>query len=231
MGDRDPAAPLLTLRQGPDRVELSGATTANWVAKTANLLVDGYGAPETVGVLLPLHWQAVVILLAGVASGAGVTVAGSSDGLAGCLAVFTTRDRAEGVLPADEVFVVSCHPLGLPVGGLGPGLTDFATEVPGYGDHWAGGQPGSVLLAGRRVEAHPVSLTESDRVLTVLDPADHVGLSLGLLAPLAAGAHLILARGVTADRMAALAADERVTATVGIDLAGLPRLDGRPTDR
>ena len=38
----DPARPLLTYddRGTGERVELSATTTANWVAKTANLLVD-----------------------------------------------------------------------------------------------------------------------------------------------------------------------------------------------
>ena len=68
-GERDPAQPLLTLHSALGRVELSGATTANWVAKSANLLVDGYGGPGRVGLLLPLHWQTVALLLAGVATG------------------------------------------------------------------------------------------------------------------------------------------------------------------
>ena len=41
----DPARPLLTWYDDGtgERVELSGATLGNWVAKTANLLVDGCG--------------------------------------------------------------------------------------------------------------------------------------------------------------------------------------------
>ena len=42
------------------------------MAKSANLLVDGLGTPETVGLLLPLHWQTVALLLAGVTTGATV---------------------------------------------------------------------------------------------------------------------------------------------------------------
>ena len=39
----DPTRPLLTFYDDAtgERTELSGATLANWVAKTANLLVDG----------------------------------------------------------------------------------------------------------------------------------------------------------------------------------------------
>ena len=42
---RDPTRPLLTWYDDAtgERTELSGATLANWVAKTANLLVDGLG--------------------------------------------------------------------------------------------------------------------------------------------------------------------------------------------
>jgi hypothetical protein len=90
VGERDPAQPLLTLYDGAARVELSGATTANWVAKSANLLVDGYGGPEQVGLLLPLHWQSVALLLAGVTAGARVVVGRDPADLAGCEARFTS---------------------------------------------------------------------------------------------------------------------------------------------
>src|SRR5919201_780724 len=57
----DAARPLLTWYDDAngERVELSGATLANWVAKSANLLVDGSGlAPgDPAGVRLPPHWQ------------------------------------------------------------------------------------------------------------------------------------------------------------------------------
>src|SRR5688500_10788668 len=63
----DPAQPLLTWYDDGtgERVELSGLTLANWVAKTANLLVDGcgLGAGDTATVLLPPHWQTAAVLL------------------------------------------------------------------------------------------------------------------------------------------------------------------------
>ncbi|MFD0786819.1 TIGR03089 family protein, partial [Micromonospora azadirachtae] len=53
----DPTRPLLTWYDDAsgERTELSGATLANWVAKTANLLVDGaaVGPDDTAAVLLP----------------------------------------------------------------------------------------------------------------------------------------------------------------------------------
>src|SRR5438046_10286260 len=63
----DPTRPLLTWYDdgNGERAELSGATLANWVAKTANLLVDGEGLEpgDGAGVLLPPHWQTAAILL------------------------------------------------------------------------------------------------------------------------------------------------------------------------
>src|SRR5215468_371295 len=63
----DPAQPLITWYDDAtgDRAELSGATLANWVAKTANLLVDGggLGPGDRAAVLLPPHWQTAAVLL------------------------------------------------------------------------------------------------------------------------------------------------------------------------
>src|SRR5215210_8955354 len=60
----DPARPLITFYDDStgERVELSVLTFANWVAKTANLLVDGLGAApgQRVSLDLPTHWQAAV---------------------------------------------------------------------------------------------------------------------------------------------------------------------------
>jgi uncharacterized protein (TIGR03089 family) len=49
-----------------ERTELSGTTTANWVAKTANLLVDELDgeAGTRVEIALPMHWLQTVWILA-----------------------------------------------------------------------------------------------------------------------------------------------------------------------
>ena len=61
-------APLVTFYDDAtgERIELSGATFGNWVAKTANLLVDGLGAEpgDQVALALPPHWQTAVWLFA-----------------------------------------------------------------------------------------------------------------------------------------------------------------------
>ncbi|BFO22122.1 hypothetical protein SHKM778_85100 [Streptomyces sp. KM77-8] len=61
-----------------ERVELSVATFANWVAKTANLLQDELSVEpgDRVALLLPAHWQTAVWLLACASVGAVADVAG-----------------------------------------------------------------------------------------------------------------------------------------------------------
>ena len=63
---RDSARPFLTFYDDAtgERVELSVATYANWVFKTANMLQDGLAAEPgaRVAVMLPAHWQTSVIL-------------------------------------------------------------------------------------------------------------------------------------------------------------------------
>ena len=228
VGERDPAQPLLTLYDGPARVELSGVTTANWVAKSANLLVDGLGSPATVGLLLPLHWQSVALLLAGVATGAAVQVTDEPAGLAGCDAAFTVARCAEMVVDAgvDEVLAVSGHPLGAPCGPLPAMVADYAREVPSYGDHWGGPtpRPADVRVGGQPLGPLPaLGLTGSDRVLLTTRLVEPAGLAV-LLAVLGAGASLVLVPDPSAVDLVQVARDEAVTATYGLVVAGLPRL-------
>ena len=227
VGDRDPAQPLLTLLDGPARVELSGATTANWVAKSANLLVDGLGAPSRVGLLLPLHWQTVVLVLAGVATGAQVVLAADVDGLAGCDAAFTSVDDAEAALDAgvDDVLAVSLHPLGAPLPAVPPMVLDHAREVPGHGDHWGGAAPSGVdvVVAGTPLGDLPsLGLGPGDRLLTDASPADPVAMAT-LLAALAEGAALLLVPDPSKVDVEAVAQAERATATAGLVVPGLRR--------
>jgi uncharacterized protein (TIGR03089 family) len=227
-GDRDPAQPLLTLYDGAARVELSGATAANWVAKSANLLVDGYGGPARVGLVLPLHWQTVCLVLAGVTSGAAVVVADDPSALAGCALAFTTVAAAPGALDAgvDDVLVLSGHPLGAPVTDLPPGVEDYAREVPSYGDSWAGPLPAGAVVhaAGAAVTPLRPGLSSADRVLVALAPGDAAALAL-LLGCLADAAALVLVPEVATVDLAAVAATERVTATAGVAVGDLRRLD------
>lgn len=210
-------------------MELSGATTANWVAKSANLLVDGLGSPQRVGLLLPLHWQTVALLLAGVATGATVVVAREPADLEGCEAAFVLGPYASAALAAgvDEVLALSGHPLGAPLPSVPAMVQDFAREVPSYGDHFGGPSPQgwAVEVAGAPLGPLPSpEVGPADRVLVAVDPADPAGLA-GLLAVLSAGAALVLAPDPASLDLDAVAAGERLTAVLGTDrLPSLRRL-------
>ncbi|MFC7470400.1 TIGR03089 family protein [Actinomadura keratinilytica] len=76
----DPARPLVTFYDDAtgERVELSVATFANWVAKTANLLQGDLSAEpgDRLALLLPAHWQSAVWLLACHSTGVVAEVGG-----------------------------------------------------------------------------------------------------------------------------------------------------------
>jgi len=230
VGERDPAQPLLTLYAGGGRVELSGATTANWVAKTANLLVDGLGSPQRVGLLLPLHWQTLCLLLATVATGATAVVADEPDELDGCDAAFVVAGRAAEALDqgVDEVLALSGHPFGVALPAVPPLPTmvqDYAREVPAYGDSWGGAAPARVSVevgGGPLPELPALGLSAADRVLVGISPTDPAALAV-LLAVLRAGASVVLVPGDEVD-LPATAATERATATLGVAVAGWPEL-------
>ena len=208
---------------GDGRVEVSGATTGNWVAKSANLLVDGLGAPARVGLLLPLHWQAVALLLAGVATGAQVVLAAEAEELAGCDVAFVLAEHAAAALDAGvgDVVALSGHPLGLPAPGLPPLVLDYAREVPSYADHYGGPRPGSARIeVGGEPARRIAGVDGRARVLTCLDPADPTGAAV-VLGALSAGASLVLLRSGDAARVAAA---EHATASAGIQVEGLTRL-------
>jgi uncharacterized protein (TIGR03089 family) len=142
--DDDQGRPRLTW-YGPDgeRVEFSAKVLDNWVAKTANLLVDELDAgPGTVvSIALPPHWRTVVWLLATWSTGAGVRVVPPADPVPG-----PVPDDADVLVAADPA-VLAAAPAGvrtvavaLPAlaasfgEDLPDGALDYALEVRGYGD-------------------------------------------------------------------------------------------------
>jgi uncharacterized protein (TIGR03089 family) len=203
---RDGSRPLLTYYDdaAAERVELSVATTANWVAKTAHLLVDEYGVEpgDPVAIRLPLHWQTAVVVLACWSVGAEVGF-GRTDGL-----TVTTPD----VVVDGDVMALSLTAMG----------GDFSRQVAAAPDDFAPTAPSGADV----VAAASHGLPAAARVLTVTSYDHPAGLSFGLIAPLAAGGSVVLVRDGGASQVAAHAATERVTHTVGVGIDGLPRLDG-----
>lgn len=246
-----PAAPLLTHYDDAtgERVELSATTLANWVAKTANLLQDEFDvAPgSTVALVLPVHWQTAAVLLATWSCGATVldTAAEDEGRLAEADVVLAAQDRLpplEELEPA-ELMGLSLHPLGMGMAGYVGPARDFALEVRAHGDVFTAyeaadpDRPGLLLgglsltlgeLAGAAAElADRLGIVAGDRILVDERTATEAGPVAWLLAPLAAGASLVLCRNPDPSALPHRAETERVTATLGGDVPGVRRL-GRP---
>jgi uncharacterized protein (TIGR03089 family) len=204
----DGSRPLLTFYDDAtgERVELSVATTANWVAKTTSFLADEHGVDvdDVVTVLLPLHWQTVVVLLAAWAAGAQVSF--DTGGLVTFCAA-GTKASVDGA----ELVELSFAAMG----------ADFSRLVASQPDSYVPLRPGG----GDLVDAAPVDLPHGSRVLSVLSYATAESLSYGLIAPLAVSGSLVLVAHPDADKLAGHAQTERVTHTLGVSVAGLPRLD------
>lgn len=248
---RDAAAPLLTTYDDADgsRIELSAATFANWVAKTANLLQDEFdvGRGSVVALSLPVHWQTAAVLL-GVWSCGGTVLdtAAEDDGrLAEADVVLAAEDRLDALADAgvEELLGLSLHPLGLGMSGYVGPARDFALEVRAHGDAFFPYEPpdpaapglvagGLELSLGGLTEAAAelaarLGLVAGDRVLVDEQTAAEAGPVAWLLSPLGAGASLVLCRNALDEALPARAADERITATLGRRVEGVREL-GRP---
>jgi uncharacterized protein (TIGR03089 family) len=248
---RDAAAPLVTAYDDATggRVELSATTLANWVAKTANLLQDEFdvGPGSTVAVALPVHWQTAAVLLGVWSCGAAVldTAAEDDGSLDGADVVLAAQDRLAPLEEQDlpELLGLSLHPLGLGMAGYAGPARDFALEVRGHGDVFTPYVPpertgpgllagGMTLTLGDLVEAAGglaarLGIVAGDRVLVDEQAAAEAGPVAWLLAPLAAGASLVLVRSPDPAALPGRAAAERVTATLGLRIEGIREL-GRP---
>jgi uncharacterized protein (TIGR03089 family) len=218
---RDPGRPRLTwYGDAGERVELSGAVLANWVTKTANLLVEEVDAGPHVHVRLDLpgHWRAVVWALAVWRVGACVVVGHDEPAT-----VTVTPDPAAH---RGTVVAVALPALARRFAGdLPPGAIDGAA-VLGYGDALGWVPPPDLdapALVGRSGTTPHVSLLRPDpsaeRVLLDADAAPLDLLLARVLGVLAADGSVVLAGGSSAsglrvddERRAALVASERVTA-------------------
>jgi uncharacterized protein (TIGR03089 family) len=230
--------PLLTWYDDhrDERVELSYRTFGNWVAKTANLLVDELGAEpgDQVGVLAD-HWQVPVLLTACWRAGLGVVSLDPSAGRQApprtplVVAAFVHEERlAEAPVPeATPVVALTADPLGRPGGDLGQ-ARNFSRIVPSMGDVFdaGAGPPGDALTAGAETAtmgqlleraaalAARAGLVDSDRLLSGRFPLTPAGAVAGLLAPLACGAGVVLVHNFDPAKFWGRVADERVTVAV-----------------
>lgn len=185
---KDGARPFITAYDdNGGRVELSVATTANWVAKTAGFLEDEIGIepgdPMTVNP--SLHWLTAVVLLAGWAVGAEVRFdAGETPhhievpldpmGAAFNRLVAAYPDRYEPSAPsgADQVAVAPALPRGVRL------LTTLALDQASVGAGLLGplAAGGSLVYAGAAADLDAIATAE--RVTyTIEDAAGLAGLA------------------------------------------------------
>ncbi|WP_119292763.1 TIGR03089 family protein [Streptomyces sp. YIM 130001] len=231
----DPVRPLVTFYDDAtgERVELSVATFANWVAKTANLLQGDLSAEpgDRLALLLPAHWQTAAWLIA--CSSVGVLAdVGGRPGDAD-LVVAGPDDLETARACSGERVALALRPLGGRFPQPPEGFVDYAVDVPGQGDRFAPYAPvdadelalrvGSVELTGAelveraRTDADALGLAPGARVLSGRAYDTWDGLSAGLFAPLASGASVVLCRNLSElseDGRARRVADERVTVSV-----------------
>jgi uncharacterized protein (TIGR03089 family) len=196
----DPTRPVLTWYDDAtgERVELSGTTLDNWVAKTANLLVDGcgLGPGDRAAVVVPPHWQTAAVMLGCWAAGLSVTTIPDEADV-----IFSVTATIEST--ATDRFLLGLAPMGLPMRHAVPdGWADYIVEVRGHGDHFAPADPvrpdtpatpelsHAALVTVARERAAALGIPAGGRVL--VDGATHPDPLDWLLAPLAAGASIVL---------------------------------------
>jgi uncharacterized protein (TIGR03089 family) len=199
-----------------ERTELSAATLANWVAKTANLLVDGLGlGPGSVAaVRLPAHWQTAAVLLGCWSAGLSIDL-GDPSGVPGHADVAFVTVDPNGV-PADETYALSLAPMGLPFRpGPPAGTLDYTIEVRAFGDHFAAAPPSPDRPALTDGTTHgdlarAVSdLLPGGRVL--IDGDAHPDPRYWLVEPLLAGTSVVLCRHLDPAKVEARLAAEHAT--------------------
>ncbi|MFC9454827.1 TIGR03089 family protein [Streptomyces sp. NPDC056983] len=231
----DPGRPLVTFYDDAtgERVELSVATFANWVAKTANLLQGDLAAQpgDRLALLLPAHWQSAVWLLA--CASVGVVADVDGDPAAADLVVSGPDSLERARACSGERVALALRPLGGRFTQPPEGFADYAVEVPGQGDRFAPFSPvdpqepalvvagaeltGAEVVEKARADAADLGLTgPGSRLLSGLPYDTWRGLSAGLYAPLATGGSVVLCRhldGLDQESLAKRVENERVSTT------------------
>lgn len=218
----DPGRPLVTYydHASGERVELSVTTYANWVAKTASLLVEEHDLERGQGlhVDLPTHWLGPVFLGAAWTVGLVVTTPEAADAVvcgpdglatwaprAGDLPVLACSLRPMGVRFA-EPLPEGVHDVGVEVWSQPdsfvswdpPGDDDLALPGVSHDELWGAAAGGSRLSAG-------------GRLLTEANPTSPPGIAT-FVEPLARGGSLVLVAHADPARLEATYAAERATA-------------------
>ncbi|MCW2751391.1 MAG: hypothetical protein JWR83_2501 [Aeromicrobium sp.] len=204
----DPSRPLLTYydESTGERVELSATTTANWVAKTSNFLVDDLDAePGTrIRIGLPSHWLRFVWILSAWNVAAIVTDTGADIGISG------------PQLEADEDVRVaaSLRPLGGRFATAPTGFLDLGAEVPGHGDHFVALDPPEPLtvaldLDGQQLTHGELLATSNPEPARRLFTPGSIARDAGLIVQTClGGGSLVIVSSATPDQISRVSAQE-----------------------
>jgi uncharacterized protein (TIGR03089 family) len=221
--------PLLTFCDDAtgERTELSAAELGSWAARSAALLRDdcGLGPGSAAGVLLPPHWQTAVVLLGAWSAGVAVefrpwSTAGLEPPPAEELdAVIVSRKRLDSWL---EEVPAARHRFVVGPGVAPEGYRNFLVEAarqPDTAPAYAALRPGDAASPDGTTYAewsdlaHDIAaslqLRAGDRVL--VDASHHEHPVQWLLAPLAAGASIVLCANLERDALDPRIAAEGVT--------------------
>jgi uncharacterized protein (TIGR03089 family) len=214
----DPGRPLVTFYDDAtgERVELSVATYANWVAKTSSLLVEEFDLERGGRLLvdLPTHWLTPVFVGAAWTVGLAVVRDGPADAIVcGPEGLGRYADRARAV----PVIACALLPLGVRFAEpLPDGVHDFGVEVwsqpdafipwdPATGDDEA--VPG---VTQRELLGRPAAHLEAGgRLLTTVSPLEE---SATLVDALVRGGSTVWVRNADVDALQKKYDDERATA-------------------
>ncbi|RLP92517.1 TIGR03089 family protein [Micromonospora sp. CV4] len=233
----DAERPLLSYRDEAtgERVDLTAHQVGAWAARSAGLLRDGcgLGPGSRVAVLLPPHWRTAAVLLGAWASGLAVSFRPRATAGLPVLepggdrpfdAVFVTPERQddwlEDVPDAPHRYLVGTGPG--PLADVPLGWLDWSAEVLRYADATPDhtvirpSDPASAdgttygewgALAGGIAEM--LDLRAGDRLL--VDAAEHEQPLKWLLAPLSAGASVVISANLDPARRDTVVAAERVS--------------------
>jgi uncharacterized protein (TIGR03089 family) len=210
--------PLLTFYGDAtgERTELSYATFDNWASKTANLLAEECDAGPSTRVALAVtsHWTGAAIVAATWKLGAIIVPAGAEAEVRVVHEEGLAADAGGGAL------VVVGAGMGGRVTGDVAGLA-YGDEVLAFGDDYD--DPGvtlddPALVADAKTWSQAEllrtawgTLGAQDRLLSTASLATVDGVTLGLLAPIAAGASVVWCPGMSAEDAARHAQNERAT--------------------
>ncbi|MFC4072662.1 TIGR03089 family protein [Actinoplanes subglobosus] len=211
-----------------ERTGLTASELGEWVSATVDLLTAGCGLRrgDRAGVLLPPHWQTATVLLGAWAAGIEVSfrswaAAGLSPDTGPALDVtFVERRRVgswlEDVPPAGHQFVLGLAPDGGATSDVPPGYLDFA---PAARARLGAPPPPQRVEAGAAATVDGTTFGEYGAAAAVvatargIEPGDRILVDtaaceeplIWLMAPLTAGASIVLCANLDPSRL-----DERI---------------------